>query len=139
MSNPSPVTEHLNATKWKSGQSGNPKGKPKGTKHLSTWIREMMEDENFEYKLASGTLINEAPVKAIVKTMIIKAIDGDIRAFDIIGKYGYGTRPEVMAGINTQVIPILGGLTDKESSEKLVIVLNNSDDEIRNNIQKVTI
>ena len=34
-----------NLKSWLPGQSGNPSGKPKGIKNLSTWIREFLEDE----------------------------------------------------------------------------------------------
>lgn len=126
MANDNPKTDHLKDTQWQSGVSGNPSGKPKGSKHLSTWIKEMMEDDSFECKLKDGTLLKCAPVKAIVKTMICKAVDGDIRAFDAISKYGYGTRPEVMSE-TTMPVPILGGLSCYNPLENLVIVKNNSE------------
>ncbi len=64
----------------------------KGTKHLSTWIQEMMEDENFELKLKDGTIFRGAPIKAVIKTAIAKAMSGDQRAFDMLGKYGWGSK-----------------------------------------------
>ena len=81
-----------NLKPWKPGQSGNPAGKPKGTKHFSTWIQEMMEDDQFTRKLANGRTKKEMPVKAIVSTLITKALDGDMRAIDLLAKYGYGTK-----------------------------------------------
>lgn len=51
--------ENLNP--WKPGQSGNPNGKPKGTKHLATWIRGLLEDETFEVKLSNGEIASGAP------------------------------------------------------------------------------
>lgn len=53
-----------------------------------------MEDEQFEGKLMDGTLIKGAPIKAIVNTLILKAIGGDEKAFDLLGKYGYGVIKE---------------------------------------------
>jgi hypothetical protein len=110
MANPEPKTEHLEPTQWKEGQSGNPAGKPKGTKNLSTWIKEMLEDETFEAKLNDGTILKGAPVKAIVSTLIIKAVNGDGKAFDLLGKYGYGTRHDVSMEYQ-YVEPILGGVS----------------------------
>ena len=81
-----------NLRPWQPGQSGNPAGKPKGTKHNSTWIQEMMEDDQFTRKLANGRTKKEMPVKAIVGTLIAKALDGDMRAIDLLAKYGYGTK-----------------------------------------------
>lgn len=89
MTNYNPKTEHLNNTQWLPGQSGNPAGKPKGVKHLSTWIQEVMEDETFEQKLTDGIIFKGVPAKAIVTCLIIKALSGDMKAFDLIGKYGY--------------------------------------------------
>lgn len=86
------MANEQNLKPWKPGQSGNPAGKPRGTKHLSTWIQEMMEDDTFTHKLASGQTKKEAPVKAIVSTLIKKAIEGDMRAIDLLAKYGYGTK-----------------------------------------------
>ncbi len=81
-----------NLMPWKPGQSGNPAGKPKGTKHLSSWIRELLEDESFTAKLANGKTAKGAPVKALVQSLIIRALDGDTKAFDLLAKYGYGTK-----------------------------------------------
>lgn len=92
MANYNPKTEHLQATQWKAGQSGNPDGKPKGTKHLSTWIKEMMEDDHFEYKVNNTVSIKGAPIHAILTVLVNKAIRGDLRAFELIAKYGYGTK-----------------------------------------------
>ena len=90
MSNPNAVPpEH---TKWKPGQSGNPAGKPKGAKHLSTHIQNMLNDVNFELKLKNGELLKGAPIKAIIKTAIAKSISGDTRAMEWLAKHGYGEK-----------------------------------------------
>ncbi len=113
MANPTPKTDHLADTQWQPGQSGNPAGKPKGTKHLSTYIREMLTDENFEQKLKDGTIITGAPVEAIVRTLIIKASKGNLRAFDLLSKYGYGTKVDITSGNERLPMPIYGGLSLK--------------------------
>lgn len=78
----------------KKGEVRNPKGKPKGTKHLSTWIQEMMNDEDFEVYLQHPTKGYEefkgAPVKAIIKTAIMKAASNDASAREWLAKHGYG-------------------------------------------------
>lgn len=109
MANSYPKTDHLIPTRWKAGQSGNPKGKPRGTKHISKWIRDMLEDESFVLKLNDGTLIKGAPIKAIVSVLIIKAANGDNKAFDLLAKYGYGTRLDMSLEFREPVAPILGG------------------------------
>lgn len=92
------MANEKNLKPWKPGQSGNPAGKPIGTKHLSTWIREMLEDEDFTVKLSSGKKFKGAPIQAIVKTLVVRAIEGDTRAFDLLAKYGYGTKFDVTSG-----------------------------------------
>jgi hypothetical protein len=94
----------------KKGEIRNPKGKPKGTKHLSTHIKEMLEDDNFELKLKDGTILKGRPVAAVIKTAIAKAVSGDMRAFDMLGKYGYGQKIDLTSG-GQKITPILGGMS----------------------------
>lgn len=81
-------------TQFQPGQSGNPKGKLKGTKHISTWIQDLLNDEEFQTYVPDARdgfkEFKGAPMKAIVKAMTIKAITGDVKAFDALAKYGYG-------------------------------------------------
>jgi hypothetical protein len=105
------MANESNLKSWKPGQSGNPNGKPKGSKHLSTWIRELMEDESFEIQLIDGTITKNAPVKAIVNTLLHKAINGDLRAIDLIAKYGYGTKVDITSDYKQLPVPILNGIS----------------------------
>jgi len=70
--------------------------KPKGALHLSTHIQNLLNDPEFTtwvtdpkegWKEYTG-----APVKAIIRALILKAMAGDVKAFDALGKYGYGTK-----------------------------------------------
>lgn len=83
-------------TQFKPGESGNPAGKPKGAKHLSTHIQEMLNDEEFETYLehpAKGYVpFKGAPIKAIVTVALRKAAAGDDKAREWLAKYGYGTK-----------------------------------------------
>ena len=92
MANPNPDQSGLEKGKWKPGQSGNPAGKPKGTKHLSTYIQEALTDENFELKLKDGSILKEMPIKAIIKTAVAKSVSGDTRAMEWLAKHGYGEK-----------------------------------------------
>lgn len=76
----------------KKGEVRNPKGKPKGTIHLSTHIQNMLNDPDFELKLKDGSLLKGAPLPAIIKTAIAKSISGDTRAMDWLAKHGYGEK-----------------------------------------------
>jgi len=93
-------------------------GKPKGTKHISTWLQEMLNDPDFELKLKDGTILKGAPLAAIIKTAVAKAVSGDMRAFDILGKYGFGTKLDVTTNgkeLPTPIIKVDDGAQDKSS------------------------
>ena len=115
MANPNP-TPPPEETRWKKGQSGNPNGKPKGSKHISTHIQEMLNDPDFELKLKDGSIIKGRPMEAILKTAVAKAVSGDMRAFDMLGKYGYGTKLDITSE-GEKIQPILGGLSDLHSDD----------------------
>lgn len=82
------------ATQFKPGQSGNLLGKPKGTKHLSTWIQDLLNDEEFISDNIDGQEYKGAPIKAIIKVAIKKSIDGDNKWAEWLGKHGYGIKTE---------------------------------------------
>lgn len=105
------MANEKNLKPWKPGQSGNPNGKPKGTKHLSTRIQNILQDESFEQKLSDGTVLKGAPVEAILRVLIVRAAEGDLRAFDLLGKYGYGNKLDVTSEGKQLPVPIYGGLS----------------------------
>lgn len=83
----------------KKGEIRNPKGKPKGTKHISTWIQEMLGDEEFETVLVDaqkGAIkYKGAPLKAIIKVAMHKAIhdkDKGQQWAEWLAKYGWGNK-----------------------------------------------
>jgi len=81
----------------------------KGSKHISTHIQNMLNDPNFELKLKNGKVVKGAPMEAIIKTAIAKAVSGDIRAFDILAKRGYGDKLDITTGgkqLPTPIIPL---------------------------------
>lgn len=90
------MANNQNLTPWKSGVSGNPAGKPKGTKHISTLIQELLNDEEFSCWNANEMRMHKgAPLKALIGAQIQKALDGDTKAFESLLKHGYGgTTPE---------------------------------------------
>lgn len=81
--------------------------KPKGSVHISTYIQKILEDPDFELKLKDGTVIEGAPIKAIIQAAVIKAAKGDMRAFDMLGKYGYGTKLDITSGGKELPRPII--------------------------------
>lgn len=65
-------------TKFKPGQSGNPNGRPKGARSLSTILREMLEEE-IDVNI-DGVKSRKQFQEVIIRKLLKKANDGDIRA-----------------------------------------------------------
>jgi hypothetical protein len=69
--------------------------KPKGSKHVSTYIRELLEDIEIDYTY-NGKNVRGTPLEAIIKATIIKGIQGDLKSVEMLLKYGYGPAKEEM-------------------------------------------
>jgi hypothetical protein len=92
----------------KPGEVRNPTGRPKGSVSLSTRIREMMNDEKFVFKNSKGEVILEGkPMDVIVSQAMLRASKGDMRAFDMLGKYGFGSKVDVTTDGKALPTPIL--------------------------------
>jgi hypothetical protein len=71
-------------TRFKKGQSGNPKGRPKGTKNFKTDLEEELKEQVKITEDGRDDLISKQRV--IVKRLVQKAINGDMRAVEILTK-----------------------------------------------------
>lgn len=96
----------------------------KGSKHLSTLIRDVVADIDWEHT----TLKNKAEIKekfgkngwkAIVYVAVTKAITGDTKAMEWLAKNGYGTKLDIttddepITGINVRFV----GLDEEEDDD----------------------
>lgn len=78
--------KYPNLKPWQAGQSGNPSGRKLGSKNMASIVRELLEqdiDTRFPLNDRLKQLISEngaTYAKAIVYAMLLKAIDGDVRA-----------------------------------------------------------
>jgi hypothetical protein len=90
-------------TQFKPGQSGNPAGKPKGSRHLSTIIQELAEDIDWD----KTTLKNKEELKAkygkngfkaVAYVALTKAMTGDVQAMKWLAENGYGKHLDITTG-----------------------------------------
>jgi len=109
-------------TQFKPGESGNPKGKPKGTKNLSTIIREL-ENEDYDWSLIpiknkEAAQKFGAPWKAIVATALAKAYSGDIKAAEWLRKAGYGDKLTLDGELthNIALVEFVGDAAEEDES-----------------------
>ncbi len=70
-----PKPENIVPYQFKEGQSGNPAGRPKGSRNLSTILRELLDEE---IELSDGE--KKKYKEVIIRKLITKANDGDLRA-----------------------------------------------------------
>lgn len=89
-----------NLSPWSKGQSGNPAGRPKGSKNLSTTVKNLLADEKLFKSLKRKQLINFGDetfatngAEAIVIAMLTKAMNGDIQSAEWLRKAGYSDQP----------------------------------------------
>lgn len=91
--------------------------KPKGSKHISTYIKEMLSDEDFEALLLDskkGAIeYKGAPVKAIIAVAIQKALFDKEKGqqwADWLAKYGWGSKNtlDVNVDVRQQILERFG-------------------------------
>lgn len=80
------MQNHLKS--WQPGQSGNPAGRKVGSRNIKNVILELLEDPEI-YKMLPETkqLHGTTPIRAIICTLIAKAVSGDVKAADVLLKY----------------------------------------------------
>ena len=85
-------------TRFQPGVSGNKKGRPKGSRSISTIVKELLDDETLADRVLARKpsywehLPDKNFATAIVVVMMIKAMSGDVRAATWIRQTGYGNK-----------------------------------------------
>ena len=96
MSNKQNIKKH----EFKKGQSGNPKGRPKGSKNRSTIARRWLEATRKGKNPLTGEDEILTQEDIITLALIRKAMEGDVAAYKALLDSGYGTAKDTV-DINT--------------------------------------
>jgi Family of unknown function (DUF5681) len=100
-----------NLKQWKAGQSGNPSGRPKGSRNRSTIVRQWLE--------ATATDGDGQVVDQLVRALIKKALQQDVLAFRELMDSCYGKTTESVE--NTHTFTQMGTVTINGSPLKFDI------------------
>ena len=95
------MSNNQNLKSWQKGASGNPAGRPRGTKNWGSIVRDVLESEEFFDNLKKDRFFELSELipyknasKAIATAIAIKACSGDVRAAEWLRKTAYGDKTE---------------------------------------------
>jgi hypothetical protein len=98
--------------RWEKGESGNPKGRPKGAKGRATIAKFWLSVEQKAKNPLSGSEEQMSQEDLITLAMIKKAREGDVSAYKALMDSGYGAPVQQVEQTQTNVD--LSGLTTDE-------------------------
>ena len=91
-----PNEENIKKHQFKKGQSGNPKGRPKGSLNRSTIARKWLEATREGKNPLTGENEVLTQEDIITLALIRKAMDGDVAAYKALMDSGYGTAKDTI-------------------------------------------
>jgi hypothetical protein len=104
MANPKAIPPK--AAQFTKGESGNPNGRPKGTRNRSTIARQWLEvNQNLKNPL-TGQSESMSQEDLMTLALIKKARDGDVAAYKALMDSGYGAPVQQVENINERFVLI---------------------------------
>jgi len=101
---------------WEKGESGNPNGRPKGSKNRSTIARRWLEvNQNLKNPITgiSETMSQE---DLMTLALIKKAREGDVNAYKALMDSGYGAPVQQVEQTNIE-IPLFPDVQENDSDQ----------------------
>ena len=106
-----------NLKPFEQGESGNPKGRPKGSKNRSTIARKWLEVNQSLKNPLTGENETMSQEDLMTLALIKKARDGDVNAYKALMDSGYGAPVQQIEQTNTEID--LSNLTTDELKDLL--------------------
>jgi hypothetical protein len=101
---------------WEKGESGNPAGRPKGSKNRSTIARQWLEvNQNLKNPL-TGENETMSQEDLMTLALIKKAREGDVNAYKALMDSGYGAPVQQIEQTNIE-IPLFPDVQEDNSNE----------------------
>lgn len=97
--------DNIKKHEFKKGQSGNPKGRPKGSKNRSTIVKKWLETVQKSKNPISGEIEDLSQEDMITLAILKKARTGDVRAYKELMDSLYGSAKETI-DLNTNDVGI---------------------------------
>lgn len=102
--------------RWEKGESGNPNGRPKGSKNRSTIARRWLEvNQNLKNPL-TGENETMSQEDLMTLALIKKAREGDVNAYKALMDSGYGAPVQQIEQTNIE-IPLFPDVQKDDSDE----------------------
>ena len=126
MANNPKATENIIKFQFKKGQSGNPKGLPKGTRNLQSIIKDMLEDGKLDWKKVPtkynadiGKTYGKRGWEAIVYVAVAQAVNGERHAREWLRKSQYGDKLDITSGgLPMEAVQVAGFTIKKKAVVK---------------------
>jgi Family of unknown function (DUF5681) len=105
-------------SRWKPGQSGNPKGRPKGAKNMATLLHEALSKK---IEITENGKLRKVPAReGIVLRITSQALKGDSKAISLI----FAKEPEINAAVERANVKwITDDMTPKEAMDAFMRTL----------------
>jgi hypothetical protein len=103
--------------RWEKGESGNPNGRPKGSRNRSTIARKWLEVNQSLKNPLTGENETMSQEDLMTLALIKKARDGDTNAYKALMDSGYGAPVQQIEQTNTEID--LSGMSTDELKELL--------------------